>query len=190
MAVFLGAVDRESLFLALALAAFLLAERGHRPRGPTAAGAATLTRSVGVAVIAGLVVMAWPDIRTPGLLAIAPVMFAAFPIALHLQVHDAWTFVHEKNSLGPARLPGGPTGGLWSPFAPCGARTNNFTQHFYLAVNIEGARFSGFFVALIPIGLEDMWACPTRCPQRSCFLISMSVPANSRSTSRSSRCHG
>ena len=40
-----------------------------------------LTRSIGLAVVAGLAVIAWPSVRRLAWLAIAPAMFAAFPIA-------------------------------------------------------------------------------------------------------------
>jgi hypothetical protein len=151
MAVFLGAVYSESLFLALALLSFLLAERGHWPAAAVAAGAATLTRSVGIAVIAGLAVIAWPEVRKLAWLAIAPVMFAAFPIALQLQVHDAWAFVRAQDEWGRHFSSSGPLGGLWFAIRALWRRNHNFTEHFYLSVNIEALVFLAFFVALIPI---------------------------------------
>jgi hypothetical protein len=151
MAVFLGAVYSESLFLALALGAFVLAERGHWPAAAVAAGAATLTRSVGVAVLAGLVVIAWPDIRKLAWLVIAPVMFAAFPLALQLQVHDPWAFVHAQDEWERHVSPWGPFGGLWYAIRALWRADHNFTEHFYLAVNIESLVFLAVFIALIPL---------------------------------------
>src|SRR5438552_11949352 len=57
MSVFLQAVYSESLFLAFAVGAFFLAERGRWPAAAVAGGFATLTRSIGVAVVVALAVM-------------------------------------------------------------------------------------------------------------------------------------
>ena len=59
MALFLGAVYCESLFLALAIGAFLLGERGRWLGAGVATGLAMLTRIAGVALLPALVVMAW-----------------------------------------------------------------------------------------------------------------------------------
>ena len=150
MAVFLGAVYSESLFLALALAAFLLAERDHWPAAAVAAGATMLTRSIGLAVLAGLVVLAWPNVRRLAWLAIAPAMFAAFPVALQLQAHDPWAFVHAQANWGRHFSLAGPFGGLADAIRALWHHTDNFSERFYLAVNIESLIFLALFLALLP----------------------------------------
>ena len=60
---FFGAVYSESLFLLLAVATFLLAERGRFWQAGAAAGLALLTRSAGVALLPALVVLAWRRAR-------------------------------------------------------------------------------------------------------------------------------
>ncbi len=150
MAVFLGAVYSESLFLALALGAFLLAERNHWPAAAVAAGAAMLTRSIGLAVVAGLAVIAWPSVRRLAWLAIAPAMFAAFPIALQLQAHDPWAFVHAQAAWGRQVSLAGPFGGLWDAVRALWHHTDNFSERFYLAVNITSLIYLALFLALLP----------------------------------------
>ena len=151
MAVFLGAVYSESLFLALTLAAFLLAERRHWALASTAAGAATLTRSVGVAIVAGLAVMAWPSIRKLAWLLLVPAMFVAYPLTLHFQAHDAFAFSHAQVNWQRHFTWGGPFGGLWYGIRALWHHTDNFSERYYLAVNIEALVFLFAFVALLPL---------------------------------------
>lgn len=151
MAVFLGAVYSESLFLALCLAAFVLAERDHWVWASMAAGGATLTRSVGVAVVCGLLVMAWPTMRKLAWLALVPLVFAAFPVALHFQAHDAWAFAHAQDNWQRHLSAAGPLGGLWDGIAALWHTTDNFSERYYLAVNIEDLLYVVPFVALLPL---------------------------------------
>jgi hypothetical protein len=151
MAVFLGAVYTESLFLALAVAAFLLAERDHWVWASVAAGAAMLTRSVGIAILAGLLVLAWPEARRLGWLLLAPLMFASFPLALHFQTHDALAFVHAQDDWDRVFSPAGPFGGLWDGIAALWGTTDNFSHRYYLAVNIENLLYLAPFLALLPL---------------------------------------
>lgn len=58
-AFFLGAVYSESLYLLLAVAAFLLAERGRFLPAGIVCGLAILTRVAGVAILPALAVIAW-----------------------------------------------------------------------------------------------------------------------------------
>jgi hypothetical protein len=151
MAVFLGAVYSESLFLALCLAAFVLAERDHWVWASLAAGGAMLTRSVGVAVVCGLVVMAWPNVRKLGWLLLVPVVFAAFPVTLHFQAHDAWAFAHAQDNWQRHFSWAGPLGGLWDGVRALWHTTDNFSERYYLAVNIQDLLYLVPFVALLPL---------------------------------------
>jgi hypothetical protein len=111
---FLGAVYGESLFLALALATFLLAERGRLGWSAVVAGLALLTRAQGVALLPALAVFAWrsPRRRDLALLAVPPAMFLAFPLALEASVDHGLAFVDAQRVWERSLAPLGPLGGL------------------------------------------------------------------------------
>jgi len=144
MALFLGAVYSESLYLLLAVAAFALAERGRFLEAGTLVGLAILARATGVALLPALAVMAWPRRRALLELAVALPIAAVYPLVLWRQVGDPWAFWGAQD-LWHRRLSwAGPLGGawdglhaLWGP-APSGAAPMHAS-----AVNIEG------FVALV-----------------------------------------
>ena len=113
---FFGAVYSESLFLLLAVATFLLAERGRFWQAGAAAGLALLTRSAGVALLPALVVLAW---RAPtGLRALAGVALAPAPLRpLPARPRDldrpaAGVPRRAEGRLGAAASPAGPLGGV------------------------------------------------------------------------------
>ncbi len=116
MSLFLQAVYSESLFLALVLGAFLLAERGRWPAAGAVTGLAVLTRIAGVALLPALVVLAW---RRPGRrraivsLGIAPAVFAAYPLYLGLAQGDAFAFARSQGFWNRHLSHAGPLGGLW-----------------------------------------------------------------------------
>jgi Gpi18-like mannosyltransferase len=95
MSLFLQAVYAESLFLLLAVAVFLLAERQHWVATGLVAGLALLSRPAAYALVPSLVVLAW---RARGRgrallsLLLAPLVFLAFPLVLRSQVGDPWAF--------------------------------------------------------------------------------------------------
>jgi hypothetical protein len=119
MTLFLQAVYSESLFLVLAIAAFLLAERGRFLPAGAAAGLALLTRPVAIALLPPLVLYAW---RAPGRaralagLAAMPTLFVAYPLLLWYQVGDPLAFLHDELDPLWARHVSwaGPLGGLWN----------------------------------------------------------------------------
>ncbi len=93
----------------LALAAFLLAEARRFPLAALAAAGALLTRSAGIAVVAGIAVLAWPSVRgVAWVIGSAIVGFALFPLTLHLQTHDAWGFLHAQAQWNRSLSPAGP----------------------------------------------------------------------------------
>jgi hypothetical protein len=116
MSLFLQAVYSESLFLALVLGAFLLAER-HRWLGAgVATGLAVLTRISGVALLPALALMAWrrPERwRAFAGLAVAPVIFAAYPLYLGLDRGDAFAFARAQGFWNRHVSAAGPLGGIW-----------------------------------------------------------------------------
>ena len=112
---FLGAVYAESLFLALAIGTFALAERGRLGWASATAGLALLTRAQGVALLPALAVFAWrSDRRGRGLvLLLVPVtMFMAFPLALEISVGHAFAFLDAQKVWERSLAPLGPLGGL------------------------------------------------------------------------------
>jgi hypothetical protein len=112
---FLGAVYGESLFLALAVATFLLAERRRMGWAAVVAGLAVLTRAQGVALLPALAVFAWRSERRRRDLALllVPVgMFLAFPLALEVSIGHGLAFVDAQRLWERSLAPLGPLGGL------------------------------------------------------------------------------
>jgi hypothetical protein len=115
-ALFLQAVYSESLYLLLTLAAFVLAERGRFLAAGAVAGLALLSRPVGVALLPALALLAWRErerLRALAALAVAPVVFAAYPLYLWQAEGDVWGFVHAQRIWSRHVSPAGPLGGIW-----------------------------------------------------------------------------
>jgi hypothetical protein len=99
-AFFLQALYSEATFLVCALAAFVAAERKRFLAAGVATGLAMLARPSGVAVLAGVVVLALrhPQRRAQLLrVATAPVIFSVFPILLSLQGRSALAFLRAEH---------------------------------------------------------------------------------------------
>jgi len=113
---FFGAVYSESLFLLLAVAAFLLAERGRFWSAGAAAGLALLTRSAGIALLPALVVLAWREhrrLRALAGVAVAPLLFVLYPLALEIWIDRPLAFLDAQKVVWERRLsPAGPLGGV------------------------------------------------------------------------------
>jgi hypothetical protein len=113
-ALFLGAVYGESLFLALAVAAFVLAERGRLGWAAVVTGLAVLTRAQGVALVPTLGLYAWRSRGPRGLvlLAVPAAMFAVFPVALELWIGHGLGYVDAQRVWERSLAPLGPLGGI------------------------------------------------------------------------------
>jgi Mannosyltransferase (PIG-V) len=113
---FFGAVYSESLFLLLAVATFLAAERGRFGVAGTTAGLALLTRSAGIALLPALAVFAWraPDRRRAlGSLAVAAGLFALYPLMLWVWIGHPLAFLDAQKAIWQRHLsPLGPLGGV------------------------------------------------------------------------------
>jgi len=150
-ALFLQAVYSESLYLALALAAFALAEARRWPWAAVAAALALLTRSSGVAVVAGIGVLAWPNIKALAWVAGAAVaLFALFPLTLLLQTKNAWAFLHTEAQWNRHLSPAGPFGGIWDALSGLGSTPQSTSSSHALAVDLESLCFLVLFLALLP----------------------------------------
>jgi hypothetical protein len=115
-ALFLGAVYGESLFLLLALATFLLAERNRFGWAGVLAGLALLTRPTGLVLLPALWVLAWRSPNRGSALArtaVAPVLFAVYPLVLWLEIGHPLAFLDAQEAVWRRSLsPLGPLGGL------------------------------------------------------------------------------
>jgi hypothetical protein len=113
---FLGAVYSESLFLLLALASFLLAQRGRWLAAGGVAGLALLTRAFGLALLPALALLAWrsPERRRAlAGLALAPTALALYPLTLWQQVGDPWAFADAQDTWNRRLTWLGPLQGVW-----------------------------------------------------------------------------
>jgi Mannosyltransferase (PIG-V) len=116
MALFLQSVYSESLYLVSTLAAFLFAERRRFLAAGVMGGLAMLTRAGGVALLPALALLAWraPNrARSLAELAVAPLMFAAYPVLLWQQMGDPWGFLHAEETWHRHIALTGPFGGIW-----------------------------------------------------------------------------
>ena len=179
---FLQAVYSEALFLALALAAFLLAERGRFAAAGAFAGLALLTRPAGLALLPALALLAW---RTPARgralagLAVAPALFAAFPLVLWAQVGDPWAFVDAQERWHRHLSLGGPLGGAWEGLravvegaAPAGAAPMHAA-----AVNAQGLAALALFTALTVVAWRRFGA-PYGLFAATSLALPLSVPSD------------
>jgi Mannosyltransferase (PIG-V) len=115
-ALFLQAVYSESLYFLLSIAAFLLAEHRRFLGAGAVCGLALLTRPVAIALLPALGLIAWrsPDARRDlAQLAVAPVVFALYPLLLWLQRGDPLEFLHAQGFWSRHLSPVGPVGGVW-----------------------------------------------------------------------------
>jgi Mannosyltransferase (PIG-V) len=113
---YLGAVYSESLFLALAVTTFVLAERGRLGWAGVVAGLALLTRAQGLALLPALALFAHQaggGRRYLNALAAPLAIFAAYPLLLLLSIDRPFAFVDAQDVVWERRLSSlGPLGGL------------------------------------------------------------------------------
>jgi hypothetical protein len=117
MALFLQAVYSESLYLLLCLGAFFFAERARFLSAGLLTGLALLTRPAAVALLPALAILAWrsPNPRLAlARLAVAPAIFAAYPLLLWQQRGDPWEFLHAQGIWSRELSSFGPLGGIWN----------------------------------------------------------------------------
>ena len=147
-ALFLQAVYSESLYLALVLGAFLLAERGRWLGAGAVAGLAILTRPVGIALLPALAVLAW---RTPerrpalaGLAAALPVA-AVYPLLLAAWIGEPFAFLRAQEGIWERELSwAGPLGGLWEGVTALAREEGERA----FALNLQQLAFTVAFIAL------------------------------------------
>ena len=117
MALFLGAVYSESLYLLLSVGAFFLATRGKFLAAGVVIGLAILTRSAGVALLPAVGLIAWRSDDRPGALlrlAAAPLVAAVWPAWLWYRFSEPFLFLDaQKNGWERELAPLGPLDGIW-----------------------------------------------------------------------------
>jgi hypothetical protein len=170
-ALFLGAVYSESLYLALALGSFLLAERGRFLGAGVVAGLAMLTRPVGIALLPALAVLAWRSSDRPrallGVAAAVPVA-AVYPVLLGLWIGEPFAPLRAQEGIWERTLSwAGPLGGLWHGLAALAdadpART--------LALNVQQLAFTLLFLGLAALAWRRFGA-----PYGLFALVSLAIP--------------
>jgi hypothetical protein len=195
-ALFLGAVYSESMFLALAIGAFLLAERRHWLGAGVATGLAMLTRVAGVALLPALVLMAW---RQPARgraflrLCSAPIIFAAYPLYLGIARGDAFAFARAQGFWNRHVSYAGPFGGIWDGLRSAWAGVEQLASgshtHVYwtpvedtdpmraATVNLESFAFLVLLVALTVVAWRRFGA-----PYGLFCAVSLAIPLSAPST--------
>jgi Mannosyltransferase (PIG-V) len=170
-ALFLGAVYSESLYLALAVGSFLLAERGRFLGAGVVAGLAMLTRPVGIALLPALAVLAWRSSDRPrallGVAAAVPVA-AVYPVLLGLWIGEPFAPLRAQEGIWERTLSwAGPLGGLWHGLAALAdadpART--------LALNVQQLAFTLLFLGLAGLAWRRFGA-----PYGLFALVSLAIP--------------
>jgi 4-amino-4-deoxy-L-arabinose transferase-like glycosyltransferase len=189
-ALFLQAVYSESLFLLLTLAAFALAERRQFLAAGAVTGLALLTRPTGVALLPALALLAWRErdrVRALASLAVAPLLFAAYPLYLWRAEGDAWAFLHAQRFWSRHLSPAGPLGGIWDGLRAGWAgveqlASGSHTHVYWTAVrntdpirtatlNLECLAFLVLFIALTVIAWRRFGA-----PYGLFAAISLAIP--------------
>ncbi len=189
-ALFLQAVYSESLYLLLTLAAFALAERKRFLAAGGVTGLALLTRPTGLALLPALALLAWRErdrLRAVGSLAVAPLLFAAYPLYLWQAEGDPWAFLHAQRIWTRHLSPAGPLGGIWDGLRAGWAgveqlASGSHTHVYWTAVqntdplraatlNLENLAFLVLFVALAVIAWRRFGA-----PYGLFAAVSLAIP--------------
>jgi len=181
-ALFLQAVYSESLFLALVLAAFVLAERSRWALASAVAGLALLTRPAGLALLPALALLAWQAParrRALGSLALAPALFALYPLWLWHAVGDPLAFARAQGTWSRDVSPLGPLGGVWAGVrdavtghVPAGAGSLHAG-----AVNVQGLLFLALFAGLTVLAWRRFGA-PYGLFAATSLALPLSVPSD------------
>ena len=114
MSLFLQAVYSESLFLLLAVAAFILAERGRWKGAAGATALALLARPQGFALLPALALLGRRR-RERGAwwIAASPLAFLGYPLLLWQQLGEPFAFLDAQGTWRRELSWAGPLGGVW-----------------------------------------------------------------------------
>ena len=195
-ALFLQAVYSEALYLLLTLGAFALAERRRFLAAATVTGLALLTRPVGFALLPALGLLAWREprrVRALASLAVAPLLFAAYPLYLWRAEGDPWAFLHAQRIWSRHLSPAGPFGGIWDGLRAGWAgieqlASGSHTHVYWTAVrdadpirvatlNLENLAFLALFLVLTTVAWRRFGA-PYGLFAALSLAIPLSVPSD------------
>jgi len=191
MSLFLQAVYSESLYLVCTLAAFVLAERRRYLPAGLAAGLAILTRSVGIALLPALALLAWRERARgralAGLAAALPVA-AVYPLVLWAQLGHPLAFRGAEDEWHRHLSPAGPFGGLWDGLVAGwnglrqvvtghGTDISGAAPMHAAAVNLEGVVFLALFAWLTVVAWRRFGA-PYGVYAALSLAIPLSVPSS------------
>jgi len=179
----------------LTLAAFALAERRRFLAAGAVTGLALLTRPVGLALLPALGLLAWRErdrVRALSSLAVAPLLFAAYPLYLWRAEGDPWAFLHAQKIWSRHLSPAGPLGGIWDGLRAGWAgveqlASGSHTHVYWTAVrdtdpiraatlNLENLAFLVLFVALTVVAWRRFGA-PYGLFAALSLAIPLSVPS-------------
>jgi hypothetical protein len=162
MSLFLQAVYSESVFLLVAIAAFLAAERRAWLVAGLLCGLALLTRPTGVAVLVGLLVLAAQSRRARDAAAVlvpAALVFCLYPVVLILSGRSALAFLHVERFWYRRTSLLGPVDAVRATVTAARQLTEGTATHTYgphvgadhfAALNLEAAFF---FVVAVVLGV-------------------------------------
>jgi hypothetical protein len=195
-ALFLQAVYSEALYLLLTLGAFALAERRRFLAAGAVTGLALLTRPVGFALLPALGLLAWREprrVRALASLAVAPLLFAAYPLYLWRAEGDPWAFLHAQRIWSRHLSPAGPFGGIWDGLRAGWAGIEQLTSgshtHVYWSavqdadpirvatLNLENLAFLALFLVLTIVAWRRFGA-PYGLFAALSLAIPLSVPSD------------
>jgi hypothetical protein len=194
-ALFLQAVYSESIYLFLTLGAFMLAERRSFLAAGAVTGLALLARPTGVALLPALALLAWHErdrARALLSLAVAPVLFAAYPLYLWWADGDPWAFLRAQRLWSRHLSPAGPLGGIWDGLRAGWAGVEQYASgshtHVYwtavqdtdpiraATINLENLAFLVLFIVLTVIAWRRFGA-PYGLFSAVSLAIPLSVPS-------------
>jgi mannosyltransferase PIG-V len=189
-ALFLQAVYSESIYLFLTLAAFMLAERRRFLAAGAITGLALLARPTGVALLPALALLAWHErdrVRALASLAVAPLLFAAYPLYLWQADGDPWAFLRAQRLWSRHLSPAGPLGGIWDGLRAGWAGVEQYASgshtHIYwtavqdtdpiraATINLENLAFLVLFIALTVVAWRRFGA-----PYGLFAAVSLAIP--------------
>jgi hypothetical protein len=195
MAFFLQAVYSEALFLLFTVAAFFAAERKRFLGAGVLTGLALLTRPAGFALLPALALLAWREPRRGralASLAVAPALFALYPLYLWREVGDPWAFMRAQGIWTRHLSPAGPLGGIWdglrAGWAGLRQLASGSDSHVYwsavqnsdpdrvAALNLQGLAFLALFVLLTAVAWREFGA-PYGLFCAASLAIPLSVPS-------------
>jgi hypothetical protein len=195
-ALFLQAVYSESLYLLLTVAAFVLAERRQFLAAGGVTGLALLTRPTAIALLPALALLAWRQrdrIRALAALAVAPLVFAAYPLYLWQANGDPWQFLDAQERWNRHLSVAGPLGGIWNGLRAGWAAIEQYASgshtHVYwtavrntdpmrvATINLESLAFLVLFVLLAVVAWRHFGA-PYGLFAALSLAIPLSVPSD------------